>query len=83
MENDGIQIQPYHREQIGGQTESRFTLTDLFEDYNDYGELAKFIRHFVATRAVRNEVIMMNEISAIQNMENIFCCCVIFASSAK
>lgn len=26
---------------------------------------------------------MMNEISAIQNMENIFCCCVIFALDAK
>jgi SAM-dependent methyltransferase len=53
MENDGIQFSHTIEEQIGGQLKAGFTLTDLFEDYNDYGELAKFIPTFVATRAVK------------------------------
>jgi len=53
MKYDGIQFSHTIEEQVGGQLKAGFSLTDLFEDYNDYGELAEFIPTFVATRAVK------------------------------
>ncbi|MHC1772310.1 MAG: class I SAM-dependent methyltransferase [Flexilinea sp.] len=51
--NDGFQFSHTLEEQIGGQLIAGFTLTDLFEDRNNYGELAKYIPTFIATRAIK------------------------------
>lgn len=40
-------------DQIGGQLENGFVLTDFFEDYDREHPLAKHIASFIATRAVR------------------------------
>ena len=41
-------------EQLGGQLEAGFRLTDVYEDYNTEGNLARYhVPAFWATRAIR------------------------------
>lgn len=52
--NWGIQFSHTIEEQIGGQLQAGFTLTDIFHDTNGYGNLHDFnIPSFYATRAVK------------------------------
>lgn len=53
-EEDGVQFSHTLEEQIGGQLEAGFRLTDLYEDTNGYGNLHEHhIPTFWATRAVK------------------------------
>lgn len=56
MKNDwGIQFSHTIEEQIGGQLEAGFILTDIFQDTNDSGRLHDFnVPTFYATRAIKN-----------------------------
>lgn len=50
----GVQFSHTLEEQIGGQLEAGFTLTDIYEDYNGEGLLhEKHIPTFIATRCVK------------------------------
>ena len=50
----GIEFSHTLEEQIGGQLEAGFRLTDLFEDRNGYGYLNDLnIMTFLATRAIK------------------------------
>ena len=50
----GMQFSHTLEEQIGGQLEAGFVLTDLFEDYNEDGRLAECrVPSFVAARVVK------------------------------
>lgn len=52
--NDGVQFSHTLEEQIGGQLEAGFRLTDLYEDTNGAGRLHQMnIPCFIATRAVK------------------------------
>ena len=52
--NDGVQFSHTMEEQIGGQLEAGFRLTDLYEDTNGTGRLHQMnIPCFIATRAVK------------------------------
>ncbi len=52
--NEGIQFSHTLEEQIGGQLEAGFALTDLYEDTNGYGRLHEYnIPSFWATRAFK------------------------------
>lgn len=52
--DSGVQFSHTLEEQIGGQLEAGFILTDLYEDLNTEGILPKFnIPSFIATRAVK------------------------------
>ena len=55
IRNDwGIQFSHTLEEQIGGQLEAGFILTDLYEDTNGEGKLHEFnVPTFFATRAVK------------------------------
>lgn len=55
IENDwGIQFSHTLEEQIGGQLETGFTLTDLYEDTNSEGYLCEMnVKTFLATRCVK------------------------------
>ena len=55
MKNDwGIQFSHTLEEQIGGQLEAGFTLTNLYEDTNGSGNLHEHnVPTFIATRAVK------------------------------
>lgn len=54
--DSGMQFSHTLEEQIGGQLEAGFVLTDLFEDYNEEGKLAEFhVPSFIATRAIKPE----------------------------
>ena len=57
VRNDwGVQFSHTLEEQIGGQLEAGFRLTDVYEDYNSEGNLARHrIPTFWATRAVKPE----------------------------
>lgn len=51
----GIQFSHTLEEQIGGQLEAGFVLTDLYEDYNTEGRLKEYnVPTFIATRAVKS-----------------------------
>lgn len=53
-EDDGIQFSHTLEEQIGGQLEAGFILTNIYEDTNGYGRLHKLnIPCFFATRAIK------------------------------
>ncbi|NLP33678.1 MAG: class I SAM-dependent methyltransferase [Clostridiales bacterium] len=56
LKNDwGIQFSHTIEEQIGGQLKAGFTLTDIYEDTNGYGDLHEFnVPTFFATRAIKN-----------------------------
>ena len=50
----GVQFSHTLEEQLGGQLEAGFRLTDVYEDYNTEGNLARYhVPAFWATRAVR------------------------------
>lgn len=52
--NWGIQFSHTLEEQIGGQIEAGFVLTDLYEDTNGEGKLHEYnIPSFLATRAIK------------------------------
>lgn len=52
--NDGVQFSHTLDEQIGGQLEAGFCLTDLYEDTNGNGRLHQMnIPCFIATRAIK------------------------------
>ncbi|MDR0916836.1 MAG: class I SAM-dependent methyltransferase [Oscillospiraceae bacterium] len=51
--DDGVQFSHSLEEQLGGQLKAGLRLTDLFEDYNDSGALAKYAPCYIATRAVK------------------------------
>lgn len=54
QEDDGVQFSHTLEEQIGGQLEAGFRLTDLYEDTNGYGWLHQMnIPCYIATRAVK------------------------------
>lgn len=53
-DDDGVQFSHTLEEQIGGQLEAGFILTDLFEDFNGQGRLSELnIPTFFATRAIK------------------------------
>ena len=53
--NEGIQFSHTLEEQIGGQLEAGFRLTNLYEDTNGEGRLREYnIPSFIATRAVKD-----------------------------
>ena len=55
LQNDwGVQFSHTLEEQLGGQLEAGFRLTDVYEDYNPEGNLARYhVPAFWATRAIR------------------------------
>ena len=53
-DNSGVQFSHTMEEQLGGQLRAGFTLVDLYEDTNGYGNLHEHnIPTFIATRAVK------------------------------
>ncbi len=53
-EDCGVQFSHTLEEQLGGQLEAGFRITDLYEDYNEEGRLHDFrVPSFLATRAVK------------------------------
>lgn len=51
----GIQFSHTIEEQIGGQLQAGFTLTDIYQDTNGTGKLHEFnVPTFYATRAIKN-----------------------------
>ncbi len=54
--NDGVQFSHTGEEQIGGQLEAGFVLTDLYEDANNEGRLKELnIPSFYVTRAIKKD----------------------------
>ena len=53
-EDDGIQFSHTLEDQIGGQLETGFIITDLYEDTNGYGRLHELnVPCFFATRSIK------------------------------
>ena len=53
--DDAIQFSHTLEEQVGGQLKAGFILKELYEDYNNYGMLQKYIPTFIATKAMKME----------------------------
>jgi hypothetical protein len=56
FEYDNIQFSHSLEELIGGQLKAGFTITDLYEDYDNTGVLKEYIPQYIATRAVKQKV---------------------------
>ncbi|MDL2292875.1 class I SAM-dependent methyltransferase [Acholeplasma sp. OttesenSCG-928-E16] len=55
--NNGIQFSHSLNEQIGGQLEAGFILTNIYDDTNGYGRLHDFnVNTFFATRAIKKDI---------------------------
>lgn len=52
-DSDGVQFSHSLEEQLGGQLKAGFILTDLYEDRDRGGEIAKYAPQYIVTRAVK------------------------------
>ncbi len=54
FEYDNIQFSHSLEELIGGQLKAGFTITDLYEDYDNNGVLKDYVPQYIVTRAVKH-----------------------------